>query len=348
MATTHNLGFPRIGADRELKQAVEAYWRDEINRDALERRGEELRAEHWRIQAEAGLERVPVGDFAWYDGVLDTALMLGVVPPRFGREVDLDTAFHMARGRAPGRPDVAPCAMLKWFDTNYHYIVPELAPDQTFHLHPEALLGQLREARTLGHAVKPVLLGPVSFLLLARITGEGHALDLLDRLLPLYGQLLESLRDAGCDWVQVDEPCLVTDLDSRAQHAYEQAYNRLQVPGVKLLLTTYFGALGDNLGLAVNLPTDGLHVDLVHGEGQLAAVLDRLPPYKVLSLGVVDGRNIWRTDLEQVLDALEPVWERLGQRLWLAPSCSLLHSPVSLAREIDLHPDVRAWLAFAS
>ncbi len=347
MALAHNLGFPRIGARRELKQAVEAYWRQEISRQTLEGRGRELRAEHWRLQAEAGLDLLPVGDFAWYDGVLDTALLFGAIPERFGSTPDLDTAFHMARGRVPGREDVPPCAMLKWFDTNYHYIVPELSPGQQFGLHADALLGQVAEARELGHAVKPVLLGPVSFLLLSRFSGEGNALSLLDRLLPRYGLLLEQLRDAGCTWVQIDEPCLVTDLDESALQAYELAYNRLQVPGVKLLLTTYFGGLGEHLDLAMHLPTDGLHVDLVHGDHDVRPLLDRLPPYKVLSLGVVDGRNVWRTDLERVLDELEPVREHLGERLWVGPSCSLLHSPVRLDQETELDAELKSWMAFA-
>lgn len=348
MATTHNLGFPRIGARRELKDTVEAYWRGECGREAMERRGAELRAEHWRQQAQAGLDRVPVGDFSWYDGVLDTALLFGVVPPRFGCEVSLDTAFYMARGRAPGKSDVPPCAMLKWFDTNYHYIVPELSPKQAFALNPEALLAQIREAQALGHTVKPVLLGPVSFLLLGRLTGEGHRLDLLDQLLPVYGELLERLREAGCDWVQIDEPFLVTDIKARTVQAFEQAYNRLQVPGINLLLTTYFGALETNLTLAMGLPTEGLHVDLVYGGAQIQAVQDLLPPYKTLSVGVVDGRNVWRTDLEAALRTLEPLHQRLGELLWVGPSCSLLHCPVSLELERDLPADVRDWLAFAT
>ncbi len=347
MAVTHGLGFPRIGAGRELKQVVEAYWRQEIDRDTLERRGIELRARHWELQAEAGLDWLPVGDFSWYDGVLDTALMLGVVPARFGGGRDLDTAFHMARGRAPGRRDAPPCAMLKWFDTNYHYIVPELDAGQTFELHPEALLEQVRELQALGHRGKPVLLGPMSFLLLGRYQGDGHVLDLLDSLLPCYGRLLELLREAGCEWVQLDEPCLATDLDDRTVRALEQAYHRLQVPGLKLLLASYFGDPGEHLDLVMHLPTDGLHVDLVHGELDLSTLLDRLPPYKVLSAGVIDGRNIWRADLDALLDRLEPLYHRLRERLWLAPSCSLLHVPVRLDQEDGLDPELHRWLAFA-
>ncbi|MCH8503199.1 MAG: 5-methyltetrahydropteroyltriglutamate--homocysteine S-methyltransferase [Ectothiorhodospiraceae bacterium] len=347
MAVTHNLGFPRIGARRELKLAVEAYWREEISRQTLERRGAELRSEHWKLQADAGLDLLPVGDFAWYDGVLDTAMLFGAIPDRFGSTPDLDTAFPMARGRAPGRDDVPPCAMLKWFDTNYHYIVPELSPGQGFRLHADTLLAQVAEARELGYRAKPVLLGPVTFLLLSRYSGEGSALALLEELLPHYGRLLEQLRDAGCEWVQLDEPSLVTELDEEALRAYEQAYHRLQVPGVKLMLTTYFGELGEQLELAMHLPTDGVHVDLVHGSRDTTALMDRLPPYKALSLGVVDGRNVWRTDLERVLDALEPLAARLGERLWVGPSCSLLHSPVRLDQEDGLDPELTSWMAYA-
>lgn len=349
MTTTHNLGFPRIGARRELKHALESYWRNEIDRDALEQRGAELRARHWQLQADAGLNVLPVGDFSWYDGVLDTSLLFGVVPTRFpASDADADTAFHMARGRSRGRPDVAPCAMLKWFDTNYHYIVPEFTPAQDFQLNAERLLAEVREAHQAGHRIKPVLLGPVSYLVLGRTQDGSPALHLLDRLLPMYGSLLQQLGDAGCDWVQLDEPILVLDADPAIQQAYERAYHQLQGAGVRLMLTTYFGDLGDNLGTALNLPTDGLHLDLVRGGEQLTQVLDRLPPYKALSLGVVDGRNVWRTDLERCLDLLEPVRDRLGDRLWLAPSCSLLHCPVSLDGEDQLDAELRGWLAFAS
>lgn len=351
MAVLHNLGFPRIGLQRELKRALEAYWRGELDQSRLEQVGRELRERHWALQAEAGIQLLPVGDFSFYDHVLDMSCLLGVVPERFGAgdgAADLDTYFRMARGRAPTGEDAVACELTKWFDTNYHYLVPELAPEQRFSLHADRLLGQIAEAQALGHRVKAVLLGPLTFLALAKPAVPGvDKLGFLDALLPVYGQLLERLRDGGVEWVQLDEPILVTELDRRWQQAFEHAYNRLQLPGLKRLLATYFDGLGDNLHLAASLPVDGLHIDVVRAPEQLEPVLDRLPGYKVLSLGVVDGRNVWRADLGALLDRLEPLAARLGERLWLAPSCSLLHVPVDAAAETALDPVLQAGLAFA-
>jgi len=352
MSTTHNLGFPRIGAQRELKRAVEAYWNGDIDRDELEAAGRTLRAHHWAVQAQAGLDLIPVGDFSWYDQVLDMSCLLGAVPPRFGHregDVDLDTLFRMARGRAPtGEPAVA-CEMTKWFDTNYHYLVPEFRQGQGFSLSSSRLFDQVTEAQALGHRVKPVILGPLSYLWLGKCKGgEFDKLELIDALLPVYGQILDRLRAQGVEWVQVDEPVLVLDLPQAWKTAFESVYSRWQCAGLKRLLATYFGGLGDNLGLACKLPVDGLHIDAVRAPQQLGSVLDQLPAYKVLSVGVVDGRNIWRSDLAGALATLETVRERLGERLWLAPSCSLLHVPVDLERETALSKDIRSWLAFAN
>ncbi len=347
----HNLGFPRIGAQRELKFALERYWRGEIDRAALEEAGKTLRAENWRRQQAAGLDLIPVGDFSFYDQILDHSLRLGVVPERFGwdgGEADLDLYFRMARGRAPSGEPAAACEMTKWFDTNYHYLVPEVSAEQSFQLADERLFREVEEARELGIPFKPVLPGPLTWLWLAKSRDEAfERLTLLDKLLPVYARILDRLAQLGAEWVQIDEPILVLDLPTNWKQAFEAAYNRLQSAPVKLLLTTYFGALEDNLSLAMQLPTAGLHLDLVRGAGQLDAALDRLPPYKVLSLGVIDGRNIWRTDLDACLARLAPVADRLGERLWIAPSCSLLHVPVDLAAETRLDPEIRGWLAFA-
>ena len=347
----HNLGFPRIGAQRELKFALERYWRGEIDRAALEEVGKTLRAENWRRQQAAGLDLIPVGDFSFYDQILDHSLRLGVVPERFGwdgGEADLDLYFRMARGRAPSGEPAAACEMTKWFDTNYHYLVPEVSAEQSFQLADERLFREVEEARDLGIPFKPVLPGPLTWLWLAKSRDEAfERLTLLDKLLPVYARILDRLAQLGAEWVQIDEPILVLDLPTNWKQAFEAAYNRLQSAPVKLLLTTYFGALEDNLSLAMQLPTAGLHLDLVRGAGQLDAALDRLPPYKVLSLGVIDGRNIWRTDLDACLARLAPVADRLGERLWIAPSCSLLHVPVDLAAETRLDPEIRGWLAFA-
>lgn len=351
MILAHNLGFPRIGSHRELKWALESYWKGRWNQEKLTQTAKELRSLHWQRQHEAGLDLIPVGDFSWYDHVLDMSTLLGVVPPRFGEpqdEVDLDTYFAMARGQGSGGAGVAACEMTKWFNTNYHYIVPEFQPQQDFRLASNALFNQVAEAQALGFSVKPVLLGPLSFLWLGKVKGETFdKLSLLESLLPVYGQLLHRLQTQGVEWVQIDEPILVLDLPADWKAAFEKAYSGLANRGLKCLLTTYFGALGDNTHLACHLPVEGLHIDLASGPEQLTKVLDELPPYKVLSAGVVDGRNIWRNDLEASLGLLEPLRERLGERLWVAPSCSLLHSPMDLALEPALDEELKSWLAFA-
>ncbi|TQV66134.1 5-methyltetrahydropteroyltriglutamate--homocysteine S-methyltransferase [Exilibacterium tricleocarpae] len=351
MTVTHSLGFPRIGAQRELKRALEQYWQGDITRAKLLDCGRRLRQRHWRQQADAGINYLPVGDFAWYDQVLTLSATLGNIPARHrdaGGRIDIDTLFRMARGRAPSGATTSACEMTKWFDTNYHYIVPEFEPDQRFHIAYEQLFDEVAEALALEHTVKPVLLGPLSYLWLGKSHGDPFdKLQLLPALTDAYRQLLQRLAELGAEWVQIDEPILALDLPADWRQAFEAAYNRLQQPGLKLLLATYFGALGDNLGTAVQLPVAGLHIDLVSAPEQLTPVLDRLPVHKVLSVGIVDGRNIWRTDLDQALAQLRPAAERLGERLWLAPSCSLLHVPVSLGAEAALDWEIKQWLAFA-
>jgi len=350
MTTIHTLGMPRMGGGRELKWALEGYWKGEQSAEALLATARELRARHWAMQAQAGCRYVTVGDFSLYDHVLDMSARLGVVPARFGwsgGEVDLDTYFRMARGRSPsGRPAFA-CEMTKWFDTNYHYLVPELAPGQTFALSRQDLFEQVEEAKALGHAVKVVLPGPLTWLWLAKAQGDVAKLDLLDALLPVYGEILARLAGQGVAWVQMDEPILALDLPGPWRAAFERAYHVLQSAGAKLLVASYFAGLEDNLLAAVRLPVAGLHVDAVSAPEELAQVLDWLPADKVLSVGCVDGRNVWRTDLDAALDRLAPLHERLGERLWLAPSCSLLHVPLDLTAETTLDPEIRSWLAFA-
>ena len=352
MTTTHNLGFPRIGARRELKFALEAYWRGDIDADRLEQTGHDLRARHWQQQADKGLDLIPVGDFSFYDTLLDLSATLGVVPPRFawaGGEVDLDCYFRMARGRAPSGTPAAACEMTKWFDTNYHYLVPEVSADQAFALSSTRLLAHIAEAQALGHSVKAVLPGPLTWLWLAKTKGgDFDKLELLDALIGTYGELLQRIAEQGVTWVQIDEPILALDLPLAWRNAFESTYTRLQTRGLKCLLTTYFGPLQDNLDLACRLPVDGLHVDAVRAPQELGMVLDKLPAYKVLSVGIVDGRNIWRTDLDAALAMLQAARQRLGERLWLAPSCSLLHVPVDLAGEEQLDEEIKSWLAFAT
>ncbi|MBV4545530.1 5-methyltetrahydropteroyltriglutamate--homocysteine S-methyltransferase [Pseudomonas triticicola] len=352
MALAHSLGFPRIGRDRELKKAQEAFWKGELNEAGLRDVGRELRKVHWDLQKNAGIDLLPVGDFAWYDQVLSHSLMFGVIPERFrphDGKATLQTLFSMARGVSNtccGEGHAQ--EMTKWFDTNYHYLVPEFSVDQHFHLGWEQLFEETEEARALGHNVKPVILGPLTYLWLGKTKGaDFDKLDLLDRLLPLYGQIFARLAALGVEWVQIDEPILVLDLPQDWKNAFERAYNQIQRDPLKKLLATYFGGLEENLGLAANLPVDGLHIDLVRAPDQYPTILDRLPTYKVLSLGVVNGRNVWRCDLQNALATLRHAHERLGDRLWVAPSCSLLHSPVDLGREDQLDAELKSWLAFA-
>ncbi|MFP4560661.1 MAG: 5-methyltetrahydropteroyltriglutamate--homocysteine S-methyltransferase [Thiohalorhabdus sp.] len=353
MGKAHNLGFPRIGAHREMKKAVEAYWSGESSREDLEQTGRDLRARHWQRQAEAGLNYVPVGDFSWYDHMLETSCLLGAVPERFGTvhgNVDLDTFFRMARGRSADGVETTPCEMTKWFDTNYHYLVPELHADMAFEISSERLFSETREALDQGYNPKPVLVGPLTWLWLGKIKGgDFDKLGLLDRLLPAYERILERLAGQGVEWVQVDEPILVLDLPEAWRAAYTRAYNRLTGRGPKVLVATYFGALGDNRDLVASAPVDALHVDGVRGAAELEAVAGRLPAGTILSAGVIDGRNIWRTDLEGALERLRPLEQILGnERLWVAPSCSLLHVPVDLAEETGLDGELKGWLAFAA
>ncbi|GLK89962.1 5-methyltetrahydropteroyltriglutamate--homocysteine S-methyltransferase [Pseudomonas turukhanskensis] len=352
MALAHTLGFPRIGRDRELKKAQEAFWKGELDEAGLRAVGSALRARHWQVQKDAGIELLPVGDFAWYDQVLTHSLTFGVVPERFrphDGKPSLHTLFAMARGVSDSCCGGAHAQeMTKWFDTNYHYLVPEFSADQQFTLSWEQLFEEVAEAKALGHNVKPVVIGPLTYLWLGKTKGaDFDKLDLLERLLPLYGQIFQRLAAQGVEWVQIDEPILVLDLPQDWKNAYERAYNLLQSEPLKKLVATYFGGLEDNLGLAANLPVDGLHIDLVRAPEQFPTILDRLPAYKILSLGVVNGRNVWRCDLDKALGLLRYAQERLGERLWVAPSCSLLHSPVDLAREDRLDAELKSWLAFA-
>jgi 5-methyltetrahydropteroyltriglutamate--homocysteine methyltransferase len=357
MTKVHSLGFPRIGVQRELKKALEAYWAGQSSPSDLLATGRALRAVHWRLQADAGVADVPVGDFAWYDHILEWTTLLGAVPARFGSSggaVDLDTLFRMARGRAPAGPPAAACEMTKWFDTNYHYIVPELTPEQDFYIARVSLFEQVAEAQALGHGVKAVIPGPLTWLWLGKGTSYTHGatdpgkLALLTRLLPVYQAVLAQLAKQNVQWVQIDEPILVLDLPQVWRDAFGTVYDQLAAAPVKLLLTTYFGALGENLATAAALPVAGLHVDLVRAPEQLAAVQHALSAEQVLSAGVINGRNIWRTDLDAVLAAVQPVRDQLGDRLWVAPSCSLLHVPVDLTHETELDDKLKSWLSFAA
>ncbi|PXW45499.1 methionine synthase (B12-independent) [Erwinia sp. AG740] len=344
----HTLGFPRVGLRRELKKAQESYWAGNSTQEELLNVGRELRARHWQQQKDAGVELLPVGDFAWYDHVLTTSLLLGNVPARHQNadgSVNLDTLFRIGRGRAPTGNPAAAAEMTKWFNTNYHYMVPEFTKGQQFKLTWTQLLDEVDEALALGHKVKPVLLGPVTYLWLGKVKGEAFdRLDLLSAVLPVYQQVLAELAKRDIEWVQIDEPVLALELDAEWKAACKPAYDALQGQ-VKLLLTTYFDSIGQNLDVIKALPVQGLHVDLVHGKDDAAALNVQLPADWVLSLGVINGRNVWRADLASWFERLQPL---LGKRtLWLGSSCSLLHSPIDLSVETRLDEEVKSWFAFA-
>ncbi|HMA43792.1 MAG TPA: 5-methyltetrahydropteroyltriglutamate--homocysteine S-methyltransferase [Gemmatimonadales bacterium] len=355
MTLSHTLGFPPLGAARELKRATEGYWSGKVSRSDLLRTGADLRARHWRLQREAGIDLPPSNDFSFYDRMLDTCALVGAVPPRYGwsgRDVDLDTYFAMARGVQQKGRDVTAMEMTKWFDTNYHYIVPEMVRDQAFRVSSSKPEEEFSEALALGIRTTPVLIGPLTFLLLAKSKGSGFdRLDLLDDLLPVYAEVLQKLGKAGAEWVQVDEPCLALDRTPAELERYRAAYGFLaeRSGSAKILLATYFAGLDQNAATALALPTHGLHVDLVRAPGQLDALLERWPAGRVLSAGVVDGRNIWRADLEAALSLLERAAAKVGtDYLWVAPSCSLLHVPIDLELETALDPEIKPWLAFAT
>ncbi len=370
MVRSSVLGFPRIGAQRELKRVLEAHWAGDLSAAELRAQGQELRLRHWRLQQDAGVNLIPSGDFSHYDHVLDTACMVGAVPERFGWEggpVGLDTYFAMARGLQEKDVDAgaasggaAAMEMTKWFDTNYHYLVPEFRPGQTFDLSSTQVIDHFEEAMAEGIRTRPVLLGPVSFLLLGKMqeeNGQGdgasgaHVLDLLNDLLPVYRDVLQRLEAAGAEAVQLDEPCLVLDLEPRAREAYATATRALAdaTDSLPLHLTTYYEGIQANVDTVLDLPVDALHLDLTRApDGHLDAVLDRIPDGMTLSLGLIDGRNVWRADLDACLDTALRAVDALGpDRVVVGTSCSLLHVPVDLSTEENLPEAVEPWLAFA-
>ncbi len=358
LVQTHIPGFPRIGAARELKFALERFWRGESSEEALQETASNLRARHWAIQRQHGLDYVTVGDFALYDHVANHIQLFGCEPARFGfaaGESPLARYFAMARGDRAHEScgcghNGAALEMTKWFDTNYHYLVPEFNESTAFELNSKRLLGEVTEARAAGHPVKAVLLGPLTFLWLGKERNAApgfNRLDLLEQLLPQYSRLLMQLRAAGAEWVQLDEPILGLDLPNAWRNAFEPAYWLLNQAGAQLMVATYFAPLEENVSLACRLPVAGLHIDAVRAASELTSAADWLPAHKVLSIGVIDGRNIWRADLDEVLATLLPVLGKRSGPVWLSTSCSLLHVPYSLASEPTLDDEVRPWLAFA-
>ncbi len=353
MAKATILGYPRLGPHRELKFALEAYWKEALAEADLRAVGSGLRAAGWKAQEKAKTDLIPSNDFSFYDQVLDMSVLFGVVPDRYGWQggkVPLDTYFAMARGLQKEGSDVPAAEMTKWFDTNYHYIVPEFSKSRGFTCCGDKPIEDYKEAKALGFETRPVLVGPISYLLLGKDRDGGHPLDHLDALLEVYAELLQKLEAVGAQWVQLDEPFLVTDLDDRSRAAYVVAYKKLRESTKrKLFVTTPFGKLENNLTTAVSLPIDALHIDLVRGEDQLEEVFDVFPQGMILAAGIVDGRNIWRNNLERSLQLLERIATKIGNnRVWVTTSCSLLHVPYDLNSEKSLDKNLKKWMAFSA
>ena len=349
MAKAHLLGYPRVGAKRELKFALESFWRKESSSEDLQKTAKTLRANHWQKQQDAGLSFITSNDFSLYDHVLDHTVLFGAEPKRFaklpfGEKVISPENAYFALAR--GNLEQPAMEMTKWLDTNYHYIVPELNAETQFTINAHTFLSQLDEALQLNKNVKPVLLGPVSFLYLSKAHGI-NKLDLLDNLAQQYAHLLQELSAKKIEWLQIDEPIFALDLDDAWLKAFERAYVYFRISRPKLLLTTYFANVSRYQAVIANLSVDGVHIDLVRAPEQIGPWVNAIPSHWVLSCGVIDGRNIWRNDLDKTLALLAPWKDRLGDRLWLAPSCSLLHTPVTLAHEVNLDSEIKSWLAFA-
>lgn len=356
---TQNLGYPRIGSQRELKKAMEQYWSGKLSAQDLLQTGTKIRRENWQLQQKAGIDLIPCNDFSYYDQVLDTSIMVGAIPERYHELMEdrqlpvIDLLFAMARGYQKDGYDLTAMEMTKWFDTNYHYLVPEFTSSQQFSLYHNKVVKEFAEARHAGFNTKPVLLGPVSFLLLGKEKEQGfHRLDLIDRLLPVYLELLESLEKAGAYYVQIDEPCLSLNLSDTERLVYTKVYRQFKekLPAIQLILTSYFECYGNNLSTVLDLPVAGIHLDLVRCPSQLQDLLSTsfVRTGKIISLGVVDGRNIWKNDYSQSLLLINEAINKIGKdRVWIGPSCSLLHVPCDLESENELDPELKSWMAFA-
>ncbi|WP_239424506.1 5-methyltetrahydropteroyltriglutamate--homocysteine S-methyltransferase [Snodgrassella communis] len=348
MNTFHLSGYPRVGAKRELKFAVEAFWKGCKSEAELRQIAADIRQKNWATQIAAGADLLPVGDFSYYDHVLDTLCALGAIPARFGFDaanLTLSQYFELARGNTT---QVA-MEMTKWFDTNYHYIVPEWHQDTSFKANATNLIAQIEEAKATGHDIKPTLIGPLTLLWLGKEKDASHnRLQLLPRLLLEYQKLLRALANAGVDWIQIDEPILAVDIAREWLDAFAPTYQELAITGTRIIIGTYFGSVAEHLNLLKSLPVNGVHIDCVRAPEQLAEFANAWPENKVLSVGLIDGRNVWRANLREVIDLLAPVATQLGNNLWIAPSCSLLHSPQDLSVEEKLNPEIRNWLAFAA
>nr|WP_299358966.1 5-methyltetrahydropteroyltriglutamate--homocysteine S-methyltransferase [Mucilaginibacter sp.] len=355
----NNLGYPRVGANRELKKASEQYWSGKTGKQELFAAARAIREQNWRLQQEAGIDLIPCNDFSYYDQVLDTSLMLGVIPQRYTQVLsknpdnsEIDLYFAMARGYQKDGLDITAMEMTKWFDTNYHYIVPEFTANQQFRVFSDKVFEEFNLAKkAIGSNPKTVLIGPVSYLLLGKEKEQGfEKIDLIKNLVPVYIEILKKLKSYGAEWVQLDEPFLALDLTQKEKDAYTYAYKEIRkaTGGLNLMVATYFESLHENTPLALSLPINALHIDLVRAPQQLDKVLSLVPDNLILSLGVVDGRNIWKNDYVRSIGYIKNVIAAIGSdRVMIAPSCSLLHTPFDLDLETAINPEIKNWMAFA-
>lgn len=353
----NNLGYPRVGAQRQLKKACEQYWSGKISREQLLGAAAVVEENGWKTQFDASIDLIPCNDFSFYDQVLDMALLLGAIPERYSSVLnvtsneEIDLYFAMARGYQKDGLDITAMEMTKWFDTNYHYIVPEFTKSERFRIFSETVFSSFDRAKAItGRTPKPVLIGPISFLLLGKEKQEFDRLDLIQNLFPVYIDILNRLKDAGAEWVQLDEPYLAMDISDKAKTLFQGIYYEIvhQCPGLKILIATYFGSINDNASLAVNLPVSALHIDLVRAPQQLDAILQVIPEKLILSLGVIDGRNVWKTDYAKANQLIQKAIAAIGEdRVMISPSCSLLHVPFDLDLEEELDPEMKNWMAFA-
>jgi len=353
MVKSANLGFSRVGLNRELKKAVEKYWKKAISEDELQNVAKSLRKTHWELQKDIGIDYIPSNDFSFYDHILDMIATVGAVPKRYGHKlgekIDLDLYFSMARGRQDGTKDVVAMEMTKWFDTNYHYIVPEFTKDTKFQFSFSKIIDQYLEAKELGINTRPVIIGPVSFLLLGKSYDGIDQFDLLDNLLEIYQEIITKLVDNGAEWIQIDEPFLATEnLTDKLKAIYNKSYEFLaKISGAKLMATTYFSDLRDNLKFVSELPVAGLHFDLTKSDLTIDTILGSFPKDKIISLGLINGCNIWKNDVKKSLISIHKAKKSIdSDRIIIAPSCSLLHVPVDLDVEDNLHPELKNWLSF--
>lgn len=355
MVLSSSLGFPRIGANRELKKIIENYWKGNATESDLENTAKEIRKKNWEYQKEQGVDLIPSNDFSFYDDkCLDTLCMLGSIPSRYkheGSDVSLETYFAMARGIQTSKIDEKAMEMSKFFDTNYHYIVPEFKKGQKFSFLSKKIIKEFEEAKALGIHTRPVIMGPISFLLLGKSQDKSfNQLDLLESLVDTYIVILKECEKAGVTDIQIDEPFLIMDLDQKAKESFKLAYDIIaKNTNLKIALTTYFGDISDNIEVAMSLPVDSISIDLVSSKSQLDVVLNKLPQNMKLSLGVVEGRNIWKNDFSESLDMIKKASNKIGkERIIISSSCSLLHSPVTLSNETSMNEEIKQWLSFAT